>query len=626
MGFVWRAGDGHVSACHETSVSVWARGRRLAVATVVHIFRVACRVAGTVRLYGVELVAPTAATCWWLAVGSAADGKFWSLGATTATPNSSRGIAGVGIGWAEYRIEPWWWVVVSIATLAAFGASTVASRERVRQSWHQTVFVGLVSLAAYVSYVADVGEWTQPLPALVAAVPAGVAWWWVLRSPIDRTARGFRRHVRLHRLHRLWSARVLAVSDVCDWRNRVSVTQLAETGVGCRFDVRTVGATTSVQIADDLCRVGPNLWGAVEWADGARSGIGPDAVKVTVDASDATRLEVHVRRGAVALPGRVDAPPVPSRVTDGVPFGVTADGRTVSIPVFESHVLVAGLPGSGKSVGLRGAMELAVFALDAELWAVDLKRGVELAPWASGISRFAATPDETTVLLAALETTMNARLDALRGTGAVKITPSTDTPVIVLVVDEFAELSADQFRVLRRILSLGRAAGVSVWAATQRPSGDLIPTSVRALFSVTIGYRLRTPTDSNTVLGSALAGEGVDASKLPAGPGSCWVVKAGRPVMVRTFWREPGVDPIGAKVADRVKVAVTPHQFDVARWVAAQQRAVTVADIAEGVGRDRSGVHRTVTACVKAGVLRVHGSGSPLRVVPGDAVAVPDKS
>jgi hypothetical protein len=56
-------------------------------------------------------------------------------------------------------------------------------------------------------------------------------------------------------------------------------------------------------------------------------------------------------------------------------------------------------------------------------------------------------------------------------------------PQIVLAVDELAELDEPSFDVLRRIMSLGRAAGISVWAATQRPSADLVPTALRTLLA-----------------------------------------------------------------------------------------------------------------------------------------------
>jgi DNA segregation ATPase FtsK/SpoIIIE, S-DNA-T family len=75
---------------------------------------------------------------------------------------------------------------------------------------------------------------------------------------------------------------------------------------------------------------------------------------------------------------------------------------------------------------------------------------------------------------------------------------------------EFAEL-------LRDLVARGRAAGVIVLAATQKPGADVVPTALRDLFGFRLALRCNTPQASDTILGQGWASAGVDASTIPGG-------------------------------------------------------------------------------------------------------------
>lgn len=209
-------------------------------------------------------------------------------------------------------------------------------------------------------------------------------------------------------------------------------------------------------------------------------------------------------------------------VHDGVPWGVDTDGAAVTLPLWESSALVCGKPGAGKSVGMSQIVATAALAADAELWAIDAKAGVELGPWEHCCTRFADTAAGGRALLDACSDTMDARLRQMKRDGSRKWVPSPATPLIVLVVDELAELDDVALATLRRVMALGRAAGISTWAATQRPSADLIPTSLRTLFRYAIAFASRSATDSDVCLGTGAARDGWDASKLTR-KGMCWL-------------------------------------------------------------------------------------------------------
>src|SRR5262249_57807313 len=73
----------------------------------------------------------------------------------------------------------------------------------------------------------------------------------------------------------------------------------------------------------------------------------------------------------------------------------------------------------------------------------------------------------------------------------------------------------DQFAtLLRGLVSLGRACGMPVIAATQRPSWDIIPASLRDLFGYRAAFRCTTLNSSNIILGQGWAEQGYSASDI----------------------------------------------------------------------------------------------------------------
>jgi DNA segregation ATPase FtsK/SpoIIIE, S-DNA-T family len=115
---------------------------------------------------------------------------------------------------------------------------------------------------------------------------------------------------------------------------------------------------------------------------------------------------------------------------------------------------------------------------------------------------------------------MNDRYHHLERNRRRKITPGDGLPAIVCVIDELAYFSVtvgtpqeqDEFKTLvRDLVARGRAAGVIVIAATQRPSADIIPTSLRDLFSYRVAFRCTTDSSSDMILSVGWAHEGYSA-------------------------------------------------------------------------------------------------------------------
>ena len=103
---------------------------------------------------------------------------------------------------------------------------------------------------------------------------------------------------------------------------------------------------------------------------------------------------------------------------------------------------------------------------------------------------------------------MDRRYDQLDAADRRKILPADGLPVILCVIDELAYFSVTvgtptsrtSSTLVRDLVARGRAAGIIVVAATQRPRADIIPTSLRDLFGYRVAFRCTTDSSSDIIL------------------------------------------------------------------------------------------------------------------------------
>ncbi len=181
------------------------------------------------------------------------------------------------------------------------------------------------------------------------------------------------------------------------------------------------------------------------------------------------------------------------------------------------HLLVAGATGSGKSVCLNtivSCLTVEKSPSELRLLLVDPKR-VELTPY-NGIPHL-LTPvvvetDKVVPLLKALIAEMFKRYRHLEQVGVRNISSynaqaKEKMPYLVLVVDELADLmmtsSFDVEQSLCRLAQLGRATGIHLVIATQRPSVDVLTGLIKANFPSRIAFGVTSQVDSRTILDSA---------------------------------------------------------------------------------------------------------------------------
>ena len=198
-----------------------------------------------------------------------------------------------------------------------------------------------------------------------------------------------------------------------------------------------------------------------------------------------------------------------------VAIGKGGSGETVIIDLAKMpHLLVAGSTGSGKSVFINTIISCLIIEKDPSelrLLLIDPKR-VELTPY-NGIPHL-LTPvvvdtDQVISLLRGLIREMMDRYRRMEELGVRNIdsfnTKSLDRmPYLVVAVDELADLmmtaSVDVEQALCRLAQLGRATGIHLVVATQRPSVDVLTGLIKANFPSRVSFAVTSQIDSRTIL------------------------------------------------------------------------------------------------------------------------------
>jgi len=225
---------------------------------------------------------------------------------------------------------------------------------------------------------------------------------------------------------------------------------------------------------------------------------------------------------------------------------------TQKVKVFDladaPHLLVAGATKQGKSVGLNVLINSLLYAKhpsELKFVFVDPKM-VEFSSYATLLHHYLAvlpdaansedessqaictTPDSADRILRALCLEMDERYVLMRKAMVNKVTLYNESfkdrhlrpdqghrylPYIVVVVDEFADLTmsvgaSSESKAKARSISTsiirlaqkGRAAGIHLVLATQRPSVDVVTGLIKSNFPTRIAFRVFSAVDSKTIL------------------------------------------------------------------------------------------------------------------------------
>ena len=198
-----------------------------------------------------------------------------------------------------------------------------------------------------------------------------------------------------------------------------------------------------------------------------------------------------------------------------VPLGMGSGGDPVMADFSKMpHTLVAGATGSGKSVCMNTIVTGLLMTrtpMELRMVMIDPKR-VELTPY-QGIPHLYAPvivdPERAVKALKALVKEMMNRFSTLEAAGVKNITSYNEKstfkmPYLLILVDELADLmltsSSEVEQLLVRLAQLGRATGVHLVVATQRPSVDVVTGLIKANFPSRISFAVGSQVDSRTIL------------------------------------------------------------------------------------------------------------------------------
>ena len=239
----------------------------------------------------------------------------------------------------------------------------------------------------------------------------------------------------------------------------------------------------------------------------------PGAALVGLEVPVPTPTKVHLRAVMETaefrkLAGKKGLPIAMGQDTGGAPVALDL----ASLP----HMLIAGATGSGKSVMINSIVASFLLTKTPEqlrLLMVDPKR-VELTPF-NGIPHLIqpviVEAEEVTESLRGLNREMVSRYKKMEGLGVRNIEVYNERadekmPFLVLIVDELADLMmVAGFEVeqnLVRLAQLGRAAGIHLLLATQRPSVNVVTGLLKANIPARCAFAVSGQVDSRVILDS----------------------------------------------------------------------------------------------------------------------------
>ena len=169
----------------------------------------------------------------------------------------------------------------------------------------------------------------------------------------------------------------------------------------------------------------------------------------------------------------------------------------------QTHLLVAGATGSGKSVIINGMIYTALLSspMEYEFILIDPKR-VELSMY-KNVPHCIYYASEPAEMVHALEVAMDITEKRYKAMQAARTRKYNGSKVLV-IIDELADLMTTNKRqvkpLLQRLCQIGRAANIMVVAATQCPLREIIDTSIKVNFDSRIALRTSCKQDSRNII------------------------------------------------------------------------------------------------------------------------------
>jgi S-DNA-T family DNA segregation ATPase FtsK/SpoIIIE len=252
------------------------------------------------------------------------------------------------------------------------------------------------------------------------------------------------------------------------------------------------------------------------------------------------------------------------------PFGTDPRGRPVHLELAYTNLLIGSIPGAGKTFALRLPLLAAALDPTVELQAFELKGTGDLEPLARVATRYASgldddTLEEALVALRELRRECSRRAATIKGLPRVQAPENKVTPelarrplglhLLVCAVDEVQELFShptfgkEAADLAERIIKLGRALGIILLLATQRPDKESVPTGVSANVGTRFCLRVMGQVENDMILGTSAYKNGIRATMFTRRDrGVGYLVGVDDPQIVRGYYVDgPGAERIVAR-------------------------------------------------------------------------------
>lgn len=258
------------------------------------------------------------------------------------------------------------------------------------------------------------------------------------------------------------------------------------------------------------------------------------------------------------------------------PFGTDPRGRVVSMELMYTNLLIGSIPGAGKTFSLRVPLLAAALDPRAELWVFELKGTGDLEPLEQVSARYASGADDDSVE-AALLALRELRKECQRRATTIKGLPKSVCPEnkvtpqlasrkglglhpLICAIDECQELFAhsefgkEAGELAEKVIKLGRALGIHLMLATQRPDAKSLPTGVSANVGTRFCLRVMGQMENDMILGTSAYRNGIRATMFTRrDKGVGYLVGAAEdPQITRTFYVD---GPAAERVCQRARAA-----------------------------------------------------------------------
>ncbi len=240
--------------------------------------------------------------------------------------------------------------------------------------------------------------------------------------------------------------------------------------------------------------------------------------------------------GPTLIAGGVPVGPMLS-MFDPIHVGINEFGLPHYLRIIYKNLLAAGEPGGGKS-GLLNILAAHVALSERSRMVLFDASQVELGMYHHIADEFVGPDmDKAIIILLRLQKVMDNRNAWLLARRRRKIEPGDGLNVITTIFDEIAAyatvLGTEQQQrlfvsLLRDLVARGRKVAMPVIAATQRPSIDIIPKSLRDLFGYRAAFRCTSTGSSDIILGDNWSARGYSATDIsPLNQGECLLIAEG---------------------------------------------------------------------------------------------------